>query len=89
MDATALLLTTAFHHSISKPGIEAGFGRFTGLIGHDIGFGAFCEAVAKCLRDGLIREPVRLPDGALQCRWQLELTPAGVTAARNRLNQSQ
>ena len=38
--------------------------------------------VAACLRDGLIREPVRLPAGALQCHWRLELTPDGVAAAR-------
>jgi hypothetical protein len=43
--------------------------------------------VAACLRDGLIREPVRLPEGALQCHWHLELTPKGVAAARAALDR--
>jgi hypothetical protein len=42
----------------------------------------FRDAVAACQRDGLIREPVRLPEGTLQCHWHLELTPKGVAAAR-------
>jgi hypothetical protein len=82
MDAIGLLLTTAFRHTISEPNIEAGFARFVGLVGRDIGFGAFCEAVAACERDGLIREPIRLPEGALQCHWHLELTPDGVAVVR-------
>ena len=45
-------------------------------------FDEFCDAVAACLRDGLIREPIRLPEGALQCHWHLELTPKGVAEAR-------
>jgi hypothetical protein len=52
---------------------------------HVITFDAFCDAVATCLRDGLIREPIRLPEGALQCHWHLELTPKGVAAARELL----
>ena len=82
MDAVASLLTTAFRHAINEASIEAGFARFVALADHDISFDAFCEAVAKCQRDGLIREPIRLPAGALQCHWHLELTPAGVAAAR-------
>ena len=81
MNVPALLLITAFHHGINEPNIEAGFARFAGLTGRDVGFGAFCDAVAECVRDGLIREPVRLPEGALQCHWHLELTPKGVAAA--------
>ena len=34
------------------------------------------------LRDGLIREPIRLEPQALQCHWRLELTPDGVALAR-------
>ena len=76
MNAQSLLLTTAFRHRISEPNIEAGFERFRSV------------AVAACLREGLIREPIRLPEGALQCHWHLELTPAGVHAARRLLDQS-
>jgi hypothetical protein len=82
MDTLARLLTTAFSHVISEPNIEAGYARFVGLAGVDVGLDAFCDAVAACLRDGLIREAIRLPEGALQCHWHLELTPAGVAAAR-------
>ena len=81
-DAHDLLLTTAFRHSINEPNIEAGFERFASLTGSSLDYGAFCDAVAAALRDGLIREPIRLPEGALQCHWHLELTPKGVAAAR-------
>src|SRR3954451_5853482 len=82
MDVLGLLLTTAFRHTINEPNIEAGFARFTALAGEGVSYAAFCDAVAAALRDGLIREPIRLPEGALQCHWHLELTPKGVEAAR-------
>ena len=78
----ALLLQTAFRHAISEPNAEAAYERFVVLVGHAIGYAAFCDAIASCLRDHLIREPIRLPEGALQCHWHLELTPKGVAAAR-------
>ncbi len=82
MDAKASLLMAAYRHTINEPNIEAGYERFR-TIAHDaIDYPAFCDAVATCLRDGLIREPIRLPEGALQCHWHLELTPEGVEAAR-------
>ncbi len=82
MDAVALLLTTAFRHVINEPNIEAGFGRFGRLTNQPVHYEAFCDAVDACLRDGLIREPIRLPEGALQCHWHLELTPKGALAAQ-------
>lgn len=82
MNATALLLSVALRQGVSGPNLEAGFERFSALTGGFVGYGAFCDAVAACLRDHLIREPIRLPEGALQCHWHLELTPAGVEAAR-------
>ena len=82
MDAIEALLAVAFRHAINEPNIEAGYERFAAFTGGAIGFDAFCDAVAALLRDGLIREPIRLPEGALQCHWHLELTPKGVTAAR-------
>lgn len=77
-----LLLATAFRHVISESNIEAGFARFAALTAEAIDFSAFCDAVAACLREGSIWEPVRLPEGGLQCHWHLELTPAGVRAAK-------
>ena len=82
MDARTLLLTTAFRHRISEPNIEAGFERFLELTGQTVTYEAFCDAVAACLHDRLIHEPIRLPEGALQCHWHLELTPAGVETVR-------
>jgi hypothetical protein len=89
MDAVAILLATAFRHAIVEANIEAGYSRFAALANTSLDYEAFCDAVAAGIRGGLIREPVRLPEGALQCHWRLELTPAGVTAARDRLDQSQ
>ena len=82
MDAMGLLLTTAFRNTINEPNIEAGYGRFAAIVGEEIGLAAFCDAVAASVRDGLIREPIRLPEGALQCHWHLELTSQGVAAVR-------
>jgi hypothetical protein len=82
MSPAKLLLTVAFYHAITEPNIESGFERFSALTDGIVTYDAFCEAIAACLRDGLIREPMRLPEGALQCHWHLELTPNGVKAAR-------
>lgn len=78
----AAILAAAFRFSIREPNIESGFEGFVARTGHPVTYEAFCDAVAACLRDGLIREPIRLPEGALQCHWHLELTPKGVAAAR-------
>jgi hypothetical protein len=83
MDAKSLLLRTALRHMISEPNIEAAFERFQAVAGQPIDFQSFCDGIAVCLREGLVREPVRLPEGALQCHWHLELTSAGVEAARS------
>jgi hypothetical protein len=82
MDAKTLLLITALRHRISEPNIETGFERFAALTRDAVDYQAFCDAVANSLRDGLIHEPIRLPEGALQCHWHLELTPRGVEVAR-------
>jgi hypothetical protein len=85
MDSVAALLAIAFRHTISEPNIEAGFERFSALTGGAVPYEAFCDAVAACLRDGLIHEPIRLSERALQCHWHLELTPRGVETARQAL----
>ena len=71
------LLRVAFH---SDHGAEhrSRVRRFAIARRRRIDYHAFCDAVAACLREGLIREPIRLPEGALQCHWHLELTPKGV-----------
>ena len=82
MNPRAWLLVTAFRHRINEPTLEAGFEQFIALTGQSISDNEFCDAVATNLRDRLIREPIRLPEGALQCHWHLELTSTGVEAAR-------
>jgi hypothetical protein len=82
MDTKDLLLITAFRHRINEANIEAGFERFIALNAEPVEYEPFCDALAECQRDGLIREPIRLPEGALQCHWHLELTPVGVSKAR-------
>ena len=85
MVPTTLLLVTAFLHFINEPNVDAGFERFSAMTDGSVDYAAFSDAVATCLRQGLIREPIRLPEGALQCHWHLELTSAGVEAARGAL----
>jgi hypothetical protein len=81
MDAVALLLTTASRNTIHEANIEAAYAQFVSRAPHHMSFATFCEAVATCGRDGLIHDPVRLPEGVLQCHWHLELTAKGVDAA--------
>ncbi len=75
-----LLLRTGFRHLVTETNAEAGIARIQELTGQALPDTALYEAVAACLREGLIREPVRLPEGALHCHWRLELTPQGVAA---------
>jgi hypothetical protein len=80
--AADVLLLIAFRHPITEPNVEAGFERIQAIAGDKLDPGASHDALASCLRDGLIREPIRLPEGSLQCHWHLELTPKGVEAVR-------
>ena len=82
--ARDLLLAMAFRHVIDEPNIESAHQRFVTLAGTTTSLRAFADAVADCLREGLIHEPVRLPEGALQCHWHLELTPRGVATVREK-----
>jgi hypothetical protein len=76
------LLRIAFRHRIVEPNVEAGFERFAGMSRGTLTEVAFHTAIADFLARGLIRDPVRLTEGALQCHWHFELTPAGIEAAR-------
>lgn len=84
IDPVVPILATAFRHAINEPNIEAGYERFRVLSADALDADDFRTGIAECLRRGLIRDPVRLPEGALQCHWHLELTPAGVAAARGK-----
>ena len=89
MDARSQLLITAYRHSINEPNQESAYQQFCTLIAESIDYTYFCEAVVDLLRERLIYEPVRLPEGALQCHWHLQLTPAGANAARALLSSHQ
>jgi hypothetical protein len=52
---------------------EEGFIEIRTLTGMTFSDAELAEAIAKAVRDCLVRDPVRLLPGALQCRWQLEL----------------
>ena len=88
MDTKSLLLNTAFRHVIHEPNIEAAHARFQAVAGEPVEYGAFCDAVDAALHERLIQEPIRLPEGALQCHWHLELTPKGAQMARALLDHS-
>ena len=82
MDALDLLLVTAFRHVIHEANAEAACERFQRITGQSVDEQTFHDTVARAQRDEFVREPIRLPEGSLQCHWHLELTPAGVAAAR-------
>jgi hypothetical protein len=68
MEARAALLRAAAA-GVSADTAEAGLAR--------LGLADAQTVLAELIAGGLIRDPVRLEPGALQCHWRLELTPAG------------
>ncbi len=78
----ALLLRTGLVHFVSAPSAELALGEIERLSGQRIDATDFAAAIADLLSRGLIRDPIRLEDQALQCHWRLELTPDGVALAR-------
>jgi len=77
------LLHIAYRHRVSAANADEAFLVVQAIAGTTLAPPAFHTAVADALAAGLIHEPVRLPQGALQCHWRLELTPEGVTRARD------
>ncbi len=78
----AALLAVAFRHRVRAANADEGRQRIEALLGRMLDEAAFADAVARCLAAGLIRDPVRLSEGDLQCHWELELTSAGAEEAR-------
>ncbi len=66
----ARVLEIARAHRIDEPNAEAGFARLRSL-GCDGDNAALADAVAACVREGKLADPVFLAQGALQCRWRL------------------
>lgn len=79
--ATAVL-RAAFRHRLIAPDADTGLGLLAEAAGCAASPEAWRGAVAAAVAGGLLYDPVRLPEGALQCHWHLELTPKGVAAVR-------
>lgn len=82
MELMTLLLLVAFRNRILEPDLDGGRLRCAGIIGKNVEPDDFRVALAQALVAGYVRDPVRLPEGALQCHWHLELTPEGVARVR-------
>jgi len=57
--------------------MEDGLDILIQRLGGGIQRATIAAAVQDIVADRLAYEPVRLPPGALQCHWHLELTPRG------------
>lgn len=66
-------ILTAARIGVDADTAEEGFAEIRTVTGMTCSDTELAEAVAAAVRDGLVRDPVRLLPGALQCRWQLEL----------------
>jgi hypothetical protein len=88
-DVVLMLLQVAFRHAITAPNVESGFSRIRALTESDVEDAILAKAIDTCVAASWVREPVRLPEGALQCHWRLELTPQGVAAARAHLTRAE
>jgi hypothetical protein len=87
MELSGLLLLAAFRYRIEEPGFESGLLRLATIVGHELDPTNFHAVLAEALANGYIRDPIRLPPGALQCHWHLELTPVGVDEVLRFLRQ--
>jgi hypothetical protein len=77
-----VLLLAIFRQRITAPDNEAGLAHLAASVDRKASVDEWRSAVADALAVRYIHDPVRLPAGALQCHWHLELTPNGVEAAR-------
>jgi hypothetical protein len=82
LGADEALLRVALRHRVRADDAASGVAQVAALAGEPVEVSALHEAVARAVAAGLIADPVRLPQGALQCHWQLDLTPAGRAAAQ-------
>lgn len=85
LDASPLLgplLMVIFRQRITAPDSDSGLAHLAASSDREASVDDWRMAVAEALAGGYVHDPVRLPAGALQCHWHLELTPRGVEAAR-------
>ena len=71
-DLRATILDAVTRQPIREPDFEAGYDAFVARTGLVPSRQDFADAVAALVADRKVRDPVRLMEGALQCRWHLE-----------------
>jgi hypothetical protein len=82
MDLETAILLVAFRYRIEASDSALGFQRFQEILRQEIDESDFCLALGQAIAMGHVFDPVRLPTGALQCHWCLEVTPSGADAVR-------
>jgi hypothetical protein len=85
LDASPLLealLRVIFRQSITAPDSDAGLVQLAASVDREASVDDWRMVLADALAAGYVHDPVRLPAGALQCHWHLELTPKGVETTR-------
>ncbi|MCW3476849.1 hypothetical protein [Limobrevibacterium gyesilva] len=81
-DHVRILLLVGLRHFLTADNAEAAFEKVQETAGRPLDPARFHAAVAACIAEGMIREPIRLESNSLHCHWRLELTPKGVETAR-------
>ena len=76
------LVLHVFRDRITADNADAGIELLAGRAGCSATGAEWRAALTDALEAGYLYAPVRLPEGALQCHWHLELTPLGVEQAR-------
>lgn len=71
-----------FRQRITAPDSDSGLVQLAASSDREASVDDWRMAVADALARGYVHDPVRLPAGALQCHWHLELTPKGAETAR-------
>lgn len=75
------LLRAVLDQPIVADTMEDGLDALSARLGGGLPRALLAASVQDAVAAGLVRDPVRLPQGALHCHWRLELTPLGRQAA--------
>jgi hypothetical protein len=75
MDARDAVLAAA-RMGLRADSAEEGYAQIRSLSGASFSDSELSQAIAEAVRERLLRDPVRLLPGHLQCFWQLELADA-------------
>jgi hypothetical protein len=78
----ATLLSAIYRQPITAPDAESGVARLAAATDPKVPPDTWFATVAEAVAAGYLHDPVRLPPGALQCHWHLELTHKGIERLR-------